>query len=428
MLSLTDVPNTATSLTYYEKLGLIIALSTFAAIVSLAVLCIAYKFKLGFFKRYRRTDLPLVEIPEDEAIIKPLLPSSSGPSSTTETTLLTESRTLKSICIETEESFTGSGMGLPLIAQRTISRQIRPINTIGQGRYGEVWRGAWLQGEEVAVKKFSTRDEKSWERETEIYLTSMLRHENILGFIASDLRDGDISPQIELWLITDYHELGSLHDYLVRSILTPAQMAAMVKSIVAGLAHLHYEIVAQRGKPGIAHRDLKSKNILVKKDLTCCIGDLGLCVRYDSRRTDSPRLDMPNNDKAGTRRYLAPEILDDSINVNNFEAWKAADVYSLGLVLWEIGRRTDVGVYEKYQLPYYDAVSADPSLEEMKRVVCEPSGVRPTCPNRWEAVPCLNVLQRVVKECWYANGGARLTAPNIKKNLAANLFNSIHTS
>jgi len=29
------------------------------------------------------------------------------------------------------------------------------------------------------------------------------------------------------------------------------------------------------GKPGIAHRDLKSKNILVKSNLTCCIADLG---------------------------------------------------------------------------------------------------------------------------------------------------------
>ena len=29
------------------------------------------------------------------------------------------------------------------------------------------------------------------------------------------------------------------------------------------------------GKPGIAHRDLKSKNILVKTNLTCCIADLG---------------------------------------------------------------------------------------------------------------------------------------------------------
>lgn len=50
----------------------------------------------------------------------------------------------------------------------------------GKGRYGEVWRGQW-QGESVAVKIFSSRDEKSWFRETEIYNTVLLRHENILG-------------------------------------------------------------------------------------------------------------------------------------------------------------------------------------------------------------------------------------------------------
>ena len=50
----------------------------------------------------------------------------------------------------------------------------------GKGRYGEVWQGQW-QGENVAVKIFSSRDEKSWFRETEIYNTVLLRHENILG-------------------------------------------------------------------------------------------------------------------------------------------------------------------------------------------------------------------------------------------------------
>lgn len=49
------------------------------------------------------------------------------------------------------------------------------------------------------------------------------------------------------------------------------------------------------GKPAIAHRDLKSKNILVKSDLTCVIADLGLAVRYMSGE-----LDLPDNNKCGT--------------------------------------------------------------------------------------------------------------------------------
>ncbi len=41
----------------------------------------------------------------------------------------------------------------------------------------------------------------------------------------------------------------------------------MALSIATGLNHLHMPIVGTQGKPAIAHRDLKTKNILVKKDL-----------------------------------------------------------------------------------------------------------------------------------------------------------------
>lgn len=53
------------------------------------------------------------------------------------------------------------------------------------------------------------------------------------------------------------------------------------------------------GKPGIAHRDLKSKNILVKKNCTCAIADLGLAVRHDSA-TDT--IDIAPSQRVGTKR------------------------------------------------------------------------------------------------------------------------------
>lgn len=61
------------------------------------------------------------------------------------------------------------------------------------------------------------------------------------------------------------------------------------------------------GKPAIAHRDLKTKNILVKVNGTCAIGDLGLAVRHDVA-TDT--VDIPLNHRVGTKRYMAPEVCE----------------------------------------------------------------------------------------------------------------------
>lgn len=66
---------------------------------------------------------------------------------------------------------------------------------------------------------------------------------------------------------------------VLRNTVTPDRMLDMALSIATGLTHLHLEISGTQGKPAIAHRDLKSRNILVKKDLTCVIADLGLCVK-----------------------------------------------------------------------------------------------------------------------------------------------------
>uniref|UniRef100_A0A663LMN8 Activin receptor type-1C n=1 Tax=Athene cunicularia TaxID=194338 RepID=A0A663LMN8_ATHCN len=303
-------------------------------------------------------------------------------------------------------------LGLPLLVQRTIARTIVLQEIVGKGRFGEVWRGKWC-GEDVAVKIFSSRDERSWFREAEIYQTVMLRHENILGFIAADNKDNGTWTQ--LWLVSEYHEQGSLFDYLNRGMVTVEGMVKLALSVASGLAHLHMEIVGTQGKPAIAHRDLKSKNILVKKNESCAIADLGLAVKHDSVLNT---IDIPQNPRVGTRRYMAPEILDDAMNTNIFESFKRADIYSLGLVYWEIARRCSVGgITEEYQLPYYDVVPSDPSIEDMRRVVCEQK-LRPNIPNQWQSCEALRVMGRIMRECWHANGAARLTALRVKKSIS----------
>ncbi|XP_041747287.1 activin receptor type-1B isoform X1 [Coregonus clupeaformis] len=360
-------------------------------------------------------------------------------------------------------STSGSGSGLPLFVQRTVARTIVLQEIIGKGRFGEVWRGRW-RGGDVAVKIFSSREERSWFREAEIYQTVMLRHENILGFIAADNKGKhwpsscDITTDFplqrallvafwclgqfsvlggvvsknwslnlvslslidngtwtQLWLVSDYHEYGSLFDYLNRYSVTIEDMIKLALSAASGLAHLHMEILGTQGKPGIAHRDLKSKNILVKKNSTCAIADLGLAVRHEST-TDT--IDIAPNQRVGTKRYMAPEVLDESINMRHFDSFKCADIYALGLVYWEIARRCNAGgIHEEYQLPYYDLVPSDPSIEEMRKVVCDQK-LRPNVPNWWQSYEALRVMGKIMRECWYANGAARLTALRIKKTLS----------
>ncbi|KAA0719169.1 TGF-beta receptor type-1 [Triplophysa tibetana] len=344
----------------------------------------------------------------NHSIIHHRVPSEEDP--TMDHPFLVDGTTIKDLIYDMTTS--GSGSGLPLLVQRTIARTIILQESIGKGRFGEVWRGRW-RGEEVAVKIFSSREERSWFREAEIYQTVMLRHENILGFIAADNKDNGTWTQ--LWLVSDYHEHGSLFDYLNRYTVTVEGMIKLSLSIASGLAHLHMEIVGTQGKPAIAHRDLKSKNILVKKNGTSCIADLGLAVRHDSA-TDT--IDIAPNHRVGTKRYMAPEVLDDSINMRHFESFKRADIYALGLVFWEIARRCSIGgIHEDYQLPYYDLVPSDPSVEDMKRVVCDQK-LRANIPNRWQSCEALRVMAKIMRECWYANGAARLTALRVKKSLS----------
>lgn len=42
-------------------------------------------------------------------------------------------------------------------------------------------------------------------------------------------------------------------------------------------------------------------------------------------------------------RYMAPEVLDETINMKHFDSFKCADIYALGLVYWEIARRCNAG-------------------------------------------------------------------------------------
>jgi len=108
-------------------------------------------------------------------------------------------------------------------------------------------------------------------------------------------------------------------------------MVSLASSFFEGLAFLHSE-------NAIAHRDLKSKNILVKSDgHTCCIGDFGLALKLQNKNTMSS---AELRSKVGTKRYMSPELIEGAIAFTR-ETFLRIDVYASALVLWEIMSRGD---------------------------------------------------------------------------------------
>ena len=235
----------------------------------------------------------------------------------------------------------GSGSGQVRLGLRTIGQSIKLCEVIGQGRYGRVLTG-YYQEELVAVKKFLSRDNDAWMREKEAYTSAPLCHENILHYIASDVKSFD--GVTEHWLITQYHPNGSLYSYLNRTTISVDDVLHMSLSIMRGLSYLHTHIRGTSYKPAIAHRDLKSGNILVKTDKECCLCDFGHSV---VAAADGDRVNRVVQVHQGSRRYMAPEILDGTMDVQSFLAYLEVDVYALGLVLWELVSRCQLEDYSK---------------------------------------------------------------------------------
>lgn len=192
---------------------------------------------------------------------------------------------------------------------------LRPIDLIeikAHGRFGIVWK-AKMKNEEVAVKVFPTQDKNSWIAEQEIYKLPRMNHSNVLRFIGAEKHIFQ-DNRTEFWLITEYHPYGSLCDYLKSHTVTWQELCKIAESMSRGLMHLHEEIPGTRTeelKPAIAHRDFKSKNVLLKADLTACVADFGLALVFNPGQ---PCGDV--HGQVGTRRYMAPEILGEECITN----------------------------------------------------------------------------------------------------------------
>ena len=148
------------------------------------------------------------------------------------------------------------------------------LDIIHQGKLSVIWRGTYCQ-REVAIKTISKDYADLWKTEKDLFVEHKLKHENLISFVSAERRFHENS--IQYWIVTEYHSHGSLADYITKNILSKELLLKMVYNITCGLVYLHSTNEATE-KQMVAHRDLKTGNVLVKKDLSCCISDLGLAI------------------------------------------------------------------------------------------------------------------------------------------------------
>ena len=135
-------------------------------------------------------------------------------------------------------------------------------------------------------------------------------------------------------LVMEYVDGRPLAQLLDEHSLTHETAAALARQVALGMAAAHAQ--------GVVHGDLKPANILVTADGTAKVMDFGMARRRPASQSGDDTIlwdPAPSGGISGTPAYMAPE------QANGLPPTSASDVFSLGLVLYEMvtGRRARTG-------------------------------------------------------------------------------------
>lgn len=244
--------------------------------------------------------------------------------------------------------------------------------SMGKGAYGEVFEGEYRKSV-VAIKVYDFRGQLAEQQQAEILheadLMESLRSEYLVGF-----RGICFDPRY--CLVMEYCAGGSLRARLAKNqeIALPEQLRWAMQTSY-GIYQLH--------SVRIIHRDLKADNILLDAQGHAKVGDFGLSLVKSSSASQSKK---SSGNVAGTLPWMAPELFTAKPNT------ASTDIYSLGVILWEIASRKQ---------PYSDVMPA-------VIVGMALAGTRPSVEAAWPLV-----LRTLMQACWDANPQKRPTAEKV---------------
>ncbi|CDY41242.1 BnaA01g12970D [Brassica napus] len=193
-------------------------------------------------------------------------------------------------------------------------------NKLGHGGFGEVYKGTFPNGTEIAVKRLSkTSGQGEREFKNEVLLVAKLQHRNLVRLL------GFCVQGEEKILVYEFLPNKSLNYFLFgdstkRIQLDWTRRYKIIGGVTRGILYLH-----QDSRLTIIHRDLKASNILLDVDMNPKIADFGMArnFRMDQTEDNTGRV-------VGTFGYMPPEY------VANGQFSTKSDVYSFGVLILEI--------------------------------------------------------------------------------------------
>ncbi|CAL0323323.1 unnamed protein product [Lupinus luteus] len=190
-------------------------------------------------------------------------------------------------------------------------------NLIGEGKFGEVYKGLLQDGMLAAIKK--RRGLATQEFVDEVRYLSSIQHRNLVILI------GYCQENNLQFLVYEYVPNGSVSSHLYgagqqsQEKLEFKHRLSIAQGAAKGLAHLHSL------SPCLVHKDFKTANVLVDENFIAKVADAGLCNFFG--RVD---IAASSSQVEADEIFLAPEVKE----FRGFS--EKSDVYSFAVFLLEL--------------------------------------------------------------------------------------------
>eukprot|EP00775_Hariotina_reticulata_P008299 gene8299-8484_t len=287
---------------------------------------------------------------------------------------------------------------------------------LGAGSFGRVYKGRW-QGSDVAIKVIHCLPQEVNHvlREAEILMG--VQHEHIVrcfkccvvqsdrqGALQPDRLDDRYSdqelsgavddpelnqltqgPESQVWLVLELCSGGNLQDSNCepKTRFDMGRLICRLHEVALGMEFLHAQ--------GIMHGDLKAANVLLKNTIYGRYGQIAKLSDFGMANILTDGATHRSTGRMGTITHQAPEVLERG------HVSPSADVYSFGIMMWELFTGTSA-----FKNLHYGAV--------VQRVVV--GGQRPPIPQIAPEEYCL-----LMTRCWDACSHARPTFKQIAECL-----------